>query len=45
MADVVQKIRILEELAKLGGKNKVILRTINKLTRYKQDKLEEPPTF
>ena len=41
MADVVEKIRILEELAKLGGEDEVILRTINKLTRYKQDKLED----
>lgn len=40
MADVVNKIKILEELAKLGGEDEVFLLTIDKLTRYKRDKLE-----
>jgi|WetSurMetagenome_2_1015567.scaffolds.fasta_scaffold309814_2 hypothetical protein len=41
MADVVNKIKILEELAKLGGEDEVFLLTIDKLTRYKKDKLAE----
>jgi hypothetical protein len=41
MADVISKIRILEELAKLGGEDEVFLLTIDKLTRYKRDKLED----
>ncbi len=41
MADVVNKIRILEELAKLGGDDEVFILSIDKLTRYKRDKLED----
>jgi len=41
MADVISKIKILEELAKLGGEDEVFLRTIDKLTRYKKDMLED----
>lgn len=41
MADVISKIKILEELAKLGGEDEVFRRTIDKLTRYKKDKLED----
>jgi hypothetical protein len=41
MVDVVNKIRILEELAKLGGEDEVFILTIDKLTRYKMDKLDE----
>ena len=41
MADVVNKIKNLEELAKLGGKDEVFILTIDKLTRYKKDKLAE----
>lgn len=41
MDDVIEKIKILEELAKMGGEDEVFLRTINKLTRYKKDKLED----
>lgn len=41
MVDVVEKIKILEELAKLGGEDEVFLRIIDKLTLYKQEKLED----
>lgn len=41
MADVISKIKILEELAKLGGEDEVFRRTIDKLTLYKKDKLED----
>ena len=41
MADMISKIKVLEELAKLGGEDEVLIRTIDKLTRYKRDKLEE----
>jgi hypothetical protein len=40
MADVINKIKILEQLAKLGGEDEVFILTIDKLTRYKKDKLE-----
>ncbi|HOI40264.1 MAG TPA: hypothetical protein PL168_05995 [Methanobacterium sp.] len=41
MADMISKIKVLEELAKLGGEDEVFLRAIDKLTRYKRDKLQD----
>ena len=40
VADVIYKIKNLEELARLGDKAEVLLLTINKLTRYKIEELE-----
>lgn len=41
MADVINKIKILEELAKLGADDEVFLQAIDKLTRYKIEELEK----
>ncbi len=41
MADVIYKIRILEELARLGDEDEVFLQAIDKLARYKIEELEK----
>lgn len=41
MADVINKIRVLEELARLGADDEVFLQAIDKLTRYKIEELEK----
>jgi len=40
LADVISKIRVLEELAKLGADDEVFLQAIDKLTKYKIEGLE-----
>ncbi|MEN4017726.1 MAG: hypothetical protein PQ975_04385 [Methanobacterium sp.] len=41
MADVISKIKILEELAKLGSDDEVFINAIDKLTKYKINELEK----
>lgn len=41
MADVINKIKVLEELARLGADDEVFLQAIDKLTRYKIEELEK----
>lgn len=41
MADVINKIRVLEELAGLGADDEVFIQAIDKLTRYKIKELEK----
>lgn len=42
MADVIyKKIKILEELAKLGAEDEVFINVIDKLTKYKINELEK----
>ncbi|MCS4541565.1 MAG: hypothetical protein HY929_04485 [Euryarchaeota archaeon] len=40
MADALSKIKLLEELAKLGLEDKVVIKTIEKLALYKIESLE-----
>jgi hypothetical protein len=41
LADVISKIKILEELAKLGSDDEVFINAIDKLTKYKINELEK----